>query len=454
VAAWLFKIGRRLVPLKPNSKKPACKDWAEPHPRIPLDRILDHIRAGGNYGVCGTPDQPILDYDNRHLLLPPDAPAVYPSELAAFMACENALDDPQGAWMVVDSRKGQHRYYQATTPVTNMSLGFTADVEAPEEFSCRANNEYVVGPYCEVDGHYYRVRYFYRVGHSPEDAYAPPAAALVHEVIRGLRDRGLVDRKGTPKAPIGPEGPSVPLVRTDAPEAEVHDAPPDEAREFMKQRPGAVAGYGKARRQHFALVCQLVGFYGLDKDRAVALLVEWGKQVSNTYRDGTYYPWTRREHEDSVKKALALKARGKLRWRGRKKNSFGSCKRRMMEIDARLKDNEHWPHKTRTDKSHPWGYNVSPEERIDIGAQVLFLGPGDEGQNGTTRHKAYYHKRNGHALNWYIFMAVRDALSDLGVINWQDEEYVPPWHDEPGRCCRWRSDLKVIDDLLRLPPLI
>jgi hypothetical protein len=255
------------------------------------------------------------------------------------------------------------------------------------------------------------------------------------------RCRGLVERKKQAPAAPGDERHSIPCARRPNNEA---------AQKYARSCPGSVAGLGTARRYHFAIVCTLVGLYHLDGPQALELLQDWGEQASNTYANGRYYPWETREHLASINQALRLRRTGKLKITI-KGGKFQECRRRAQEIYDRLKDE--LPQRTHGDKSHPTGYRLREEDWVEIGAQVLYLAPGDEGQNGTNRQRAYYQSR-GLKRAWVHnrYMVVRNTYSDLGFLNAEDETYLPPWAEEPGHCCRWRSNLQLVDRYLAEPP--
>jgi hypothetical protein len=214
-----------------------------------------------------------------------------------------------------------------------------------------------------------------------------------------------------------------------------------------------VAGRGRARRYHCAIICCLLLDYGLDPKEAVKLLTEWGEKEDNIDgRDGSYYPWDEREHADSVRRLAKRQLYSK---RDPSRSSLGQCRRRVQALYTPLRDEV--PTRTHTDKHHRYGYRVQEVHYLEYGDQLIFLKPGDDGQNSYARHKAYYEMRYRQGQvstpwNCYRFKVVRDWLADLGVLKVEDENYIPPWREQPGRCCRWHADVAVIDQLVSMTP--
>src|SRR5262249_23985779 len=58
------------------------------------------------------------------------------------------------------------------------------------------------------------------------------------------------------------------------------------AEAFIRHCPGSVAGLGTARKYQFAIACKLLGAYKLRLKDALALMLRWGSESSNLYRNG------------------------------------------------------------------------------------------------------------------------------------------------------------------------
>lgn len=83
------------------------------------------------------------------------------------------------------------------------------------------------------------------------------------------------------------------------------------ARRYLEKVPGTRAGGGVARRECFRLAMVLAWGFALPHDQAVACLLEWGRNESNTDRDGGYFPWSEEEIAVEVRSATAATYRGK-----------------------------------------------------------------------------------------------------------------------------------------------
>jgi hypothetical protein len=78
----------------------------------------------------------------------------------------------------------------------------------------------------------------------------------------------------------------------------------------------------------------------------------------------------------------------------------------------------------------------------------------EDGSNPCARTKAYYEELYEAGVvaspwNHYRFKAVRDFLSDLGLLEWQDNTYRPSWYKHrAGKCCRWGVNALKLRSLL------
>jgi hypothetical protein len=220
------------------------------------------------------------------------------------------------------------------------------------------------------------------------------------------------------------------------------------AAEYLAAQPGTVAGYGIARRKLYSLCNILRHRFQLHEEDALDLLEEWGQQESNTYANGRYYPWTRKELAASLRRACLF---GKSKKKHPRINKWKEAQKTAEQLVERF--SHRLPDRTHKTRSHPTGYLISKQQWIDYLTVILYV-PRQEGDwNPCARHKAYFQCVEGFSHGWSHerYMTVRNFFIDVAVFACVVCRYQAPLGKAKGFCCRWYVDYTVVN--MYLSPL-
>jgi hypothetical protein len=302
----------------------------------------------------------------------------------------------------------------------------------------KTRNQYVVGPGCTFEGKPYVAHGDQISVHSRQEC----------ELFMGQSVQFLVPRKKPAPEPE-PEVPinELPRVANGFLSALGYTQRLQQAEEYVRHCRGSVAGLGTARKYQFAIACKLLGAYKLRFKDALALMVRWGNKSSNQYRNGGYYPWTRREHQATLQNVRTLAKAGKLHKDKRAPGKWKEALKQARRLVEGLQDV--LPDKTHATRSHPTGYRMEREDWVTLTALLLHM-PAQEGDWQPWKRYFEYYQQLGLGRGWVYerFMTVRNFLADLDVLECVDSRYTPSTPEVTGFPLRWRVNAARLVGLL------
>ncbi|KAA1258119.1 hypothetical protein LF1_06340 [Rubripirellula obstinata] len=246
------------VPLRPRSKSPVRNDW--PNVRIEADDIKTSFSAKDNLGIIlGEPSGWLVDVD----LDCPEAIELADSYLPLTPAITGRPSAPRS-----------HRWYIAVGATTEKHTDPNDGSMIAELRS--TGGQTVVGPSIHPDGEPYDI-----LDGDPAIVPAPMLAACV----KALADAVIVKR-GVP-API-----KLPI---QAPRSAADGDVEQRAIAYLNAMPPAVSG-SSGHSQTFAAATALVHGFGIDSDRALAIL-------QTDYNPRCTPPWSDRELQHKINQA-------------------------------------------------------------------------------------------------------------------------------------------------------